>query len=150
MDINNPPRSFGVFKPVHHTVVVFADQAAMETAAAALLSEGFSEEDLTRYTPAQMLAQTASDLETASPLASMGQELNLVKAHRALAEDGCSFLVVHASTDVQTATLVKVAKATGAKAAQHYGSFLIEELIPTSDGELQTSESPDQGLDLKT
>ena len=150
MDINNPPRSFGVFKPVDHTVMTFADAAALESASQALLAQGFLADALTRYSPAQMLAQTASDLQTASPLASMGQELNLVKAYRDLAQEGCSFLVVHAPDDAQQTALVAVAKATGAQAAQRYGSFIIEEMIATADGEVQTSESPDKGLDLKT
>ena len=150
MDINSPPRSFGVFKPVDHTVVTFASPTALESAASALLADGFSAEDLTRYSAAQMLAQTASDLQTASPLASVGQELNLVKAHRALAQQGCSFLVVQAPDEMQMATLIKAAKAAGAQSAQRYGSFIIEELIATSDGEIQLSESPDKGLDLKT
>ncbi len=150
MDINNPPRSFGVFKPVDHTVVTFANPTALESAAAGLLGHGFFADDLTRYSPAQMLAQTASDLQTASPLASIGQELNLVKAYRDLAEQGCSFLVVHAPDEAQLATLVEVIRAAGAQAAQRYGSFIIEELIATAEGEVQTSESPDKGLDLKT
>jgi len=150
MDINNPPRSFGVFKPVDHTVVTFADPAALESAANALLAQGFFSEDLTRYSPAQMLAQSESDLQTASPLASMGQELNLVKAYRDLAQQGCSFLVVHAPDDLQIETLTQVAKAVGAQAAQRFGSFIIEELIAPSEDEVQTSESPAKGLDLDT
>ena len=150
MDINNPPRSFGVFKPVEHTVVAFANSSAMESAAGALLAHGFFADDLTRYSAAQMLAQCAADLHTASPLASMGQELNLIKAYRELAQQGFSFLVVHAVDDLKVATLVDVAKAAGAQAAQRYGSFIIEELIAVTDGQLQSSESPDKGLDLKT
>lgn len=148
MDITSPPQSFGVFKPVGHTVIAFASSEALEVAAAALLADGFAEADLTRYTPTLMLAQTASDLQTASPLASMGQELNLVKAHRALAEQGCSFLVVHAPDDELAAKVAAVAKASRALAAQRYGSFIVEELIDATDGEQQVRESPDTGLDL--
>lgn len=149
MDINSPPKSFGVFKPVGHTVIAFATPQALDMAAAALLADGFDEADLTRYTPVLMLAQTASDLQTASPLASMGQELNLVKAHRALAEQGCSFLVVHAPDDAQAVKVTAVAKALHALAAQRYGSFIVEELIDATDGEQQVRESPDTGLDLE-
>lgn len=150
MDINNPPRSFGVFKPVDHTVVTLTNSAAMDTAVSALLTHGFFVEDLTRYSSAQMLAQCEADLQNASPLASMGQELNLIKAYRELAQQGCSFLVVHTVDDIKLETLISVAKAAGAPAAQRFGSFIIEELIASLDGELQSSESPDKGLDLKT
>ena len=148
MDISSPPKSFGVFKPVGHTVIAFTTPQALEAMAGKLLADGFDEADLTRYTPALMLAQTASDLQTASPLASMGQDLNLVKAHRALAEQGCSFLVVQAPDDDQAAKVAALAKASSAVAAQRFGSFIVEELIDATDGEQQVRESPDTGLDL--
>ena len=44
-----------------------------------------------------MLAQIDEDMSRASPLAAIGQELNLVKAHRALAERGYHWLVVKAA-----------------------------------------------------
>jgi len=149
MNIENPPQSFGVFSPVGHIVMALDSPAALEAAATALLAQGFVEADLTRYSPAQMLAQTAHDLQTASPLAAVGQELNLVKAHRHMAEQGCSFLVVKAGDDAHVAQVEAVARQTKARAAQRYGAFIIEELVAAKDGDAQVYESPDTGLDLK-
>ena len=49
-----------------------------------------------RLTDREMLSQIEQDLQKASSLAAVGQELNLIKAHRALAERGYHWLVVHA------------------------------------------------------
>lgn len=148
MEKNNPPRSFGVFKPVGHTVIAFAGVDAMEAAAKSLLEQGFAAPDLVRYTPYEMKAQVEADLLTASPIAAVGQELNLVKTHQALAADGCSFLVVHAPDDAQAERVDAVLRANHATSAQRYGSFMIEELIDQPVGETQVFESPDRGLDV--
>jgi len=148
MEKNDPPTSFGVFKPVGHTVIAYSNTQALEAAAGSLLGLGFTAADLVRYTPQEMLAQVDSDMVTASPLASVGQELNLVKAHRALAEKGCSFLVVHATDDERAKQVDDLVRSSGAQSAQRYGRFMIEELVNQVPGETQVFESPDRGLDI--
>lgn len=149
MDKADPPKSFGVFKPVDHTVIAYADPAGVDSAIEALRSHGFGDADLTRYSPQEMLAQVDADLAAASPLASVGQELNLVKAHYGLAKQGCSFLVVHAPKEEQGEIVAQVVRDTGARAAQRYGRFMIEELVQeTVEGNSQVFESPDRGLDI--
>ena len=148
MDKNNPPASFGVFKPVGHTVIAFRTAAHAQAAVSALLAQGFANEAVVRYTPEEMTAQVDAQEQAASPLASIGQELNLIKAHRALAQSGCSFLVVHAPEDEQAERVAALARTMKAVAAQRYGRFLIEELIELPAGETQVFESPDRGLDL--
>ena len=96
MDKNNIPESFGVFKPVGHVVITFRTASDLQAAEAALSEGGFAASDMVRYTPAEMIAQVDAEVEKASPLAALGQDLNLIKAHRELAQEGCSFLVVHA------------------------------------------------------
>lgn len=148
MDKTNPPRSFGVFKPVGHTVIAFRTADAMEAAVAALVEQRFQATDMVRYTPEEMAAQVQADLQTASPIASVGQELNLVKAHGELARSGCSFLVVHAPDEERARKVDDVVRMYNAAAAQRYGSFVVEELAAESEGRVQTFESPDRGLDI--
>ncbi len=150
MDKTDPPASMGVFKPVGHVVASFpgADQA--ENTATALASLDIAAAEIMRYTPPQMIEQVDRDIANASPLASIGQELNLVKAHRALAELGYHFLVIHAPDDELSARVAEVAKKHGAERAQKYGRFVIEELIEQGDDERQTFESPARGLDAQT
>lgn len=150
MDKANPPRSFGVFKPVGHTVIAFASAELMEAAANTLREGGFQASDLVRYTPAEMMAQADSDLGTASPMASVGQDLNIVKAYREMAEKSCSFLVVETSNSSSEQQVDEVVHAMKATAAQRFGTFVVEELVEAPDGRNQSFESPDTGLDIDT
>jgi hypothetical protein len=148
MKKNDPPQAFGVFKPVGHVVLSFKTGDDAVAAVDGLAQQGFAAGDLVRYTPAQMMAQVDGDLREASPLASIGQEMNLVKAHRALAEAGFSFVVVRAPDDEAVDRVVAVARSTKAYTAQRYGTFIIEELIDRTPGQTQVFESPARGLDM--
>ena len=148
MDKTDLPESFGVFKPVGHIVIAFSTAADLQAALAALVQEGLASADTVRYAPAEMIAQVNLELQAASPLASLGQELNLIKAHRALAERGCSFLLVPAAGDAQSERVATVARAHKAVVAQRYGRFIIEELISPPTAEPQVFESPARGLNL--
>ena len=128
MDKSDPPESFGVFKPVGHTVIVFRSAADLDAAAALLLAEGFDAAALVRYTPQEMTAQVATELADLSPLAQFGYEIELVREHRVLAEAGRFFLIVHAPDAVQTARVDEVVKTMKATSAQRYGRFVVEEL----------------------
>jgi len=147
MDKNNVPESFGVFKPVGHVVVTLRTAGDLHAAEAALIEQGFAASEMVRYTPAEMIAQVDAEVVKASPLAAIGQDLNLIKAHRELAQEGCSFLVVHAPEQAHVDKVNAVAHALKAVAAQRYGRFITEELIEDDDAGNQTNESPDTGLD---
>jgi hypothetical protein len=143
-------RAFGVFKPVGHVVISFPRAAQADAAEAALAELGIAAADVHRLNDQQMLAQIDVDMQQASPLASIGQEMNLVKAHRELAERGYHWLVVHAPDDDQARQVADAAKAVGAERAQQYGHLIIEELIEHPDDLAQVSESPDRQLDAQT
>lgn len=142
--------SFGVFKPVGHTVISFpsADQAAQARIALGRL--GIASEAVLSYTDREMLSQIDRDIHTASPLASFGQEMNLVLAHKALAEEGYHWLIVHTPEDELARQVAACVKPLGAERAQLYGRFIIEELIAHADAPPQVAESPDRKLDSAT
>ena len=148
MDKRDPPESFGVFKPVGHTVIAHRGSAALEAGLHALQAHGFAPAALVRYTPEEMIALADDGIADASPMASMGQDLNLVKAHRALAATGCSFVIVHAPGGDEIERVDAALRDAPAVAAQRYGRLIVEELIATPVGEAQVAESPDRGLDL--
>lgn len=129
MDKSDPPESFGVFKPVGHTVIVFRTAADLEAAATLLLADGFAPSSLVRYAPQEMVRQVDSELTDVSPLAQFGYEINLVREHRALAESGRHFLIVHAPDEAQTARVDEVVRTMKATSAQRYGRFVVEELM---------------------
>jgi len=148
MPMNPHPTSFGVFKPVDHVLMSFATAAQSDAAVSALRDAGFGESDISRYTPAEMRDQAELDIGNAGGLASLGQELNRVRAHLALALQGHSFVVVSAADDETVQRANEVAARTHATRAQHYGALVIEELVPPGTSAHQTAESPDRGLDL--
>jgi hypothetical protein len=150
MDKAAKPEAYGVFKPVGHVIVSFANEADMLAARSALLGDGFAAEDLVTYSPEQMKRQADVDIENAGVLASIGQELNLVKAHRDLAEQGHSFLVVKAEKSEEAQRVAEIVKRHHAFRAQKYGHMVIEDLIEPGSGQNQVGESPDRGLDAQT
>jgi len=150
MPHTDEPRSFGVFKPVGHVVISFPRAEQADAATRALAEAGLAPDTLHRYSDKEMLRQIDTDIAHASPLAAVGQEMNLVLAHRALAERGYHWLVVFAANDEQAAQIARTAQSCGAERAQHYGHFIIEELIDRPGDVTQVAESPDRGLDAQT
>lgn len=150
MDSKSHPETLGVFAPVGHVIVSFPTQQDMGAAADALREAGVADEHITRYTSDQMREQVDRDLAKASPLANLGQEINLARAHGELADQGYSFLVVKAKEEAEWTRVGDIARRFHAERAQRYGNFIIEELIEPSGEEQQTFESPDRGLDAQT
>lgn len=139
MDKSNPPETFGVFKPVDHTVITYKDVPDMLEGVQALMALGFNVSDMVRYAPQEMLALADAQLVAASPFAAFGYELDLIKVHRTMAKQGCSFLVVHAPQESQAEQVANVARTSQAVTAQHYGTFMIKEVLEPTPGETAPS-----------
>lgn len=142
--------NFGVFKPVGHVVISFPRAEQAEAAARALAEAGIAGDRVRRYSDREMVDAVDRDLARAGLLASVGQEINLVRAHRELATKGYHWLVVQAPGDAQAAQVAEVARGCGAERAQSYGNFIVEELIDRPGDLPQVGESPDRGLDAQT
>ena len=142
--------SFGVFKPVGHVVMSFPNAHQADEAVAALRSAGLDAADVQGLSDRDMVARATRDIERAGPLADLGQELNLVIAHRALAERGYHFLVVKTRDDEHAVQVAAMAQGLGAERAQLYGRFIIEELIEHPQDLQRVSDTPDRGLDPQT
>jgi hypothetical protein len=144
------PEAYGVFKPVGHVIISFPPEADLQGAVSALSSEGFGNDVVTVYSAPQMKRQCEEDIARAGVLSTIGQELNLVKALRDLADQGYGFLMVRASKDDAVQRVAAVARRFRAERAQKFGHLLIEELISVGSNEKQVAESPDRGLDAQT
>ena len=142
MDKSNPPETFGVFKPVGHTVMAVRSTADLEAAIAALAAQGFASAEIVTYSPQEMAQLARSERQAASPLAAFGYELELLDTHLALAESGCSFLVVHAPEEALVTRVAEVALQLDAASAQHYGRFMIEDLINNTAPNAPTPDTP--------
>jgi hypothetical protein len=123
------PRSFGVFKPVGHVVIAFAQPADLQAARQALAGAGFSKADVVEYSAAEMLSQIGQNLQEASGAAGFGYEINLLKLHRRLAEQGHGWLVVRAPAEPEWAEVARIAHRHHAAAAHRYGTLVVEELL---------------------
>jgi hypothetical protein len=134
MDKNDPPIRHGVFMPVGHVVISFPNEADLHGAELALRGLGLDDAAFTTYTPDDMQAQARTDIDNATGLASLGQD----------------FLVVETADDDLARRVADTAKGFNAERAQHYGNWIIEELIEHPDDEPQVAESPDRGLDAQT
>ena len=143
-------QAYGVFKPVGHVIVALPTDRDTQEAIEALGQAGFPPTDIQHYSPDEMVRQADIDIDQAGVLAGIGQELNLVKAHRELAAQGNSFVVVRAPKDEDAQRVAAIARRCHATRAQKYGSLVIEELIEPGSGERQVAESPDRGLDAQT
>ena len=75
--------------------------------------------------------------------------MNLVKAHRALAEQQYGFLIAHAPDAERVAQVAGMARSKPAHTAQSHGRFIIEELIDPTPGATQAFESPERGTDIE-
>jgi hypothetical protein len=142
--------AYGVTKPVGFVIVSFPTEDDARAAIPELHRAGFDDGDVRYYSPGQMKAQAEADIRNAGILATIGQELNLVRAHRDLAEAGHAFLSVRAPDEAQARKVADIALHHGADRAQKYGRLIIEELIEPGTGERQVAESPDRGLDPQT
>lgn len=139
MDKSNPPTAFGVFKPVGHTLMAFTTEDKLQSAQAALSGMGFAPNSMVRYSPSEMKAQVVAELLEASPFASFGYEIDLIRQHKILAEQGCSFLVVEAPTDALADQVAELVRNTKPTAAQHYGHFMIQNLTEKLPGRMAQS-----------
>lgn len=143
-------RAFGVFKPIGHIVVSFPNRKLAQQGKNELKALNIAPGDIHSYTDAEMLTQIDADLDRASPLAGVGQELNLIKAHRVLAQHGYHWLVIRINDDSQARFIAEKLSTSGAERAQLYGRFMIEELISHPTDLPQVKDSPDSGLDAQT
>lgn len=134
MDKAAPPISFGVFKPVGHTVIAFHTPEALHTARKQLLALGFGGAAMVDYSAEEMLELTQAELHVASPLSNFGYEMDLLRLHHRLARQGCCFLVVHAPKSAQQGLVSGVMKALKPASAQHYGHLLIADLTELAPG----------------
>lgn len=121
-----PPR---LLKPVNHVLLAFAEEAALRDAAAALDEAGFGAEAIHEFSAVEMQAALNAELEAAGPLASLGQDTNLAEFRRQLAGEGHGWLLVHAPADEETERVAAIARRFGARLAQKYNRFTIEELM---------------------
>jgi hypothetical protein len=148
MNNSNSQTAYGVFKPVGHVLASFPSERDARSAVEALKTAGFP--DVAYYAADEVLERAERDIRNSGVLANIGQELNLVKQQRDLAEQGHPFVSVLAPEDDAARRAADIVARYNADRAQKFGRLIIEELIEPGSGQRQAKESPDTGLDPQT
>ncbi len=148
MNNSNSQTAYGVFKPVGHVLASFPTERDARSAVEALNAAGFP--DVAFYPAEEVLERAERDIRNSGVLANIGQELNLVKEQRDLAEQGHPFVSVLAPEDAAARRAADIVARYNADRAQKFGRLIIEELIEPGTGQRQAKESPDTGLDPQT
>ena len=123
-----PPTCFGVFSPTGHVVMAFPNDTSAVIARAALLSAGFSEDEVTRYNKGHVIRECEKSREHAANPAQIGQEAAKLEEYLALAEEGCGFLVVHAPAEERSKKAIEIVNPYGSKFAEKHSRLTLEEL----------------------
>jgi hypothetical protein len=134
MDKRDPPTTFGVFKPVGHTLMAFQTQEQLQAAMRTLSAHGFAATAMQHYSDEEMLRLINGELRAVGPAPNFGYELDLLHHNQVLAQDGCLFLLLHAPKDAQVETVAELMPGLQAVTAQHYGRFLIRDLTEPLPG----------------
>ncbi len=150
MNNSNSQTAYGVFKPVGHVLASFPNERDARSAIADLKQAGFADDAVAYYPPEDVLERADRDIKNSGVLANIGQELNLVKQQRALAEEGHPFISVRAPQDDDARKAGEICGRHNADRAQRFGSLIVEELIQPGSSHRQVPESPDSGLDAQT
>ncbi len=140
--------SYGVYSPLGCVLASFPTEDDARAAIAELKAAGFAGDDIVYQSAEQVRLRAIYDIGHSSLLAHIGQELNLAKARRELAEEGHSFVAVYAPGGAAARRVADIARHCNADGAQKFGRMIIEEMIE-SDGGRQVRESPDTGLDFQ-
>ena len=122
------PTSFGVFSPTGHVVMAFENENLAAIARGTLLAEGFSEDDVTRFTKEEVIAECEKSSEQAANPVQLGQEITKIREYIPLAKAGCGFLVVRAVEDGHAKKAVAIVRPYGLKFAEKYNRLTLEEL----------------------
>ena len=122
------PTSFGVFSPTGHVVMAFSSDNSAEMARAALLAGGFGENEVTRYTNEEVIAECEKSNEQAANPVQIGQDVAKTQQYMALAKQGCGFLVVRAAEEDRTKQAMAIVHPYGPKFAEKYNRLTLEEL----------------------
>ena len=145
---NSSQSSYGVYKPVGHVLASFPSEQDAREAIDELKEAGFA--NIAFYPARYVLERAERDIANSGVLASIGQELNLVKQQRELARQGHPFVSVLAPEEDEARKAGDIVARHNADRAQKFGSLIIEELIEPGSGQRQAKESPDTGLDSQT
>ncbi len=124
--------SFGTFKPVGYSVLVYASREEADAAAGKLRDLGFGAEDLIVASSRDVFPQMNDKAHLAgeSVAAAQGYEVVLMKRYVELAHRGSYWVLCYSPKDDDVAQVKMVYGQTDPQSGAHYGRLLIEDFAP--------------------
>jgi hypothetical protein len=131
MTKTNLPRLFGVFTPIGHVVLAFANDADAAQAREALLTGGYEADEVLQFRSDEVIADAEQTRDNLGLLARMGLNMDWSEVERdvQLAQQGATFLVVYAPSDAETNRVMNVARRFNTTLARKYHRLAIEHLL---------------------
>jgi hypothetical protein len=131
MTKTNLPRLFGVFTPIGHVVLAFANAADAAQAREALLTGGYEADEVLQFHSDEVIADAEQTRDNLGLLARMGLNMEWSEVERdvQLAQQGAAFLVVYAPSDAETNRVMNVARRFNTTLARKYHRLAIEHLL---------------------
>lgn len=120
-------KSFGLFSPTGHIVLVFKTGQDADEAREKLLAAGFAEEDITQWRAAEVLAHVKKTQDSAAWALDIGQERAQLNKYFALANRGSGFLVVYAPSESESERVLTLVRGLGLQLAEKYNRLTLEE-----------------------
>ncbi len=121
-------KSFGVFSPTGHVVIVFSGDAEAKMARNALIAGGFRSDSIVRLNKDEVLSQTQESEKTDIKILQLGQEMEKVQRFAEFAKQGCGFLVVSAPGEEDSKHAIDLVHAFKPIFAEKYNRLTIQEL----------------------
>ncbi len=108
--------------------MAFANDESAKMAREALIAGGFSETDAMRFSSDDVMLECERSNEQVSNPLQIGQDVAKIAEYKALAKEGCGFIVVHAAGDERAKQALAIVHPYGLKFAEKYNRLTLEEL----------------------
>ena len=120
-------KSFGLFSPTGHMVLAFKTSQDADKAQEKLLAAGFSQEDITQWSAAEVLDHVEKTRASAAWALDIGQESAQLNKYFALAKQRSGFLVVYAPSESESQRVLTVVRDPALQLAEKYNRLTLEE-----------------------
>ncbi len=123
------PEKFGMFYPRGYVIVAFSGEEEARRVRKLLVDGGYDEDDIQVMDTQRVLEGSSADLEQLSVLVkAFGSESGVIEGHKAGAQQGQTFLIAYAPSDLDTQRLMNVARRAGYASAVKYDRFSVTRL----------------------
>lgn len=122
------PSDFGAFYPMGHVVVAFPGCASARQVRKDLLAGGCDARDVLHYSAKAAARSLRNNLENIGFMARIGNTDTVLRKQAKLADEGCDFLLLHASTRKAVDRAINVVRRSPFRVAQKFHRFALEDL----------------------